>query len=110
MFRHTDKFCFAPESVSLTALGRDEDWKTAWVSYAERKADLVVGITTRLDSPISRALEACRRTKILVCPRRHAEITTLVIPARTFHEFEVNALWTIYQIIEELGVSLPSIE
>jgi hypothetical protein len=110
MYRHTGKFCFAPESVSLTALGRNDDWKSSWVTYAAKQADLIIGITTRLDSPTARALEGIATSTLLLSPFKHPTIPTLVIPAQTFHEFEVNALWAVYMIMECNGIMLPRID
>lgn len=111
MYRHTGKFCFAPDSVHLSALGGDADWKLPWVEYAAQVADLVIGITTRNNSPITKALEEIDIgiPTLLVSPEKHESITTLHIPCETYHEFEVNALWTFYMIMEYNGVKLPTI-
>jgi phosphoheptose isomerase len=41
IYRHTGKFCFAPDSINLTALGGDNDWKEPWIDYACQSADLI---------------------------------------------------------------------
>ena len=51
IYRHTDKFCFAPDSVNVSALGGDHDWKKPWIDYAEHAADLKIAITCRISSP-----------------------------------------------------------
>ena len=57
MSRHLNKFCFAPECIHMSALGGDERWHEKWIDqYASGAADLLIGITTRIDSPIAKAL------------------------------------------------------
>ena len=108
--RHTGKFCFAPDSVHTTALGGDGDWKIAWMQYAEF-ADLVIGITCRNCSGISNALMEVQDKcdTLLICPQQHKSLDTLIIPAKTYHEFECTALWTIYRLMEHIGVELPDL-
>ena len=45
IYRHTGKFCFAPDSVNTTALGGDGDWKKEWLDYAVKGADLIIGLS-----------------------------------------------------------------
>ena len=45
----------------------------------------------------------------LIAPVQHDTLDTLVIPARTYHEFECNALWNIYRLLESTGVELPNL-
>ena len=52
IFRHTGKFCFAPDSVNTTALADKSDWKVPWMQYAKH-ADLVIGITCRKHAWVS---------------------------------------------------------
>ena len=108
--RHTGKFCFAPDSVHTTALGGDGDWKTPYMSYA-KNADLIIGITCRKDSGVSNAIMEIRHQcdTLLIAPIYHDVLDTLVIPAKTYHEFECTALWTIYRIMEHIGVILPNL-
>ena len=49
MSRHLGKFCFAPESVHMSALGGDSPWHTPWIEHYARNAQVMIGITTRLD-------------------------------------------------------------
>ena len=56
--RYLGKFAFAPDAVHLTACGSDGDWHDKWIKYAVNQADFVIGITTRLDSPITKGLES----------------------------------------------------
>ena len=108
--RHTGKFCYAPDSVHTTALGGDGDWKIAWMQYAEF-ADLVIGITCRNTSGISNAMLEVKDKcdTLLICPQQHRDLDTLIIPAISYHQFEVYALWTIYMLMEEIGVDLPKL-
>ncbi len=116
IFRYTGKFCFAPDSVNTTALGGDGDWKKSWVEEYAIHADLIIGITCRSNSGVTDALmnikdEVVKDTTgvFLIAPVQHEKIDTLVIPARTYREFECNALWTLYMLLESLGVKLPNL-
>lgn len=111
IYRHTGKFCFAPDSVNLTALGGDNDWKEPWIEYACQSADLIIGISCRLTSPLVDALESIQYAMptLLIAPHKHPQIETLVIPVETYHEFEVNAMWNIYMMLEQCGVDLPKL-
>ena len=116
IFRHTGKFCFAPDSVNTTAIGGDGDWKKSWVEGYAIHADLIIGITCRSKSGVSDALmninqEIVKGTTdiFLIAPVQHDTLDTLVIPAKTYHEFECTALWTIYRIMEHIGVELPNL-
>ena len=107
--RHTGKFCFSPESIHTTAVGGDDDWKKAWVTQYAKHADLIIGITCRKDATIAAALLTIEYPKqtILIAPERNDNIGTIVIPARSYHEFECNAIWSIYMLMESIGVELP---
>lgn len=110
IFRHTGKFCFAPDSINTTALADAKDWKTPWMQYAKH-ADLIIGITCRKHSSTSDAVMDIRHhcDTLLIAPEQHEVLDTLIIPAKTYHEFEYTALWTIYRIMENLGVILPNL-
>ncbi len=108
--RHTGKFCFAPDSVHTTALGGDGDWKKSWVKEYATFADLIIGITCRKNSGVSNALLDISQEAsdiLLICPEQHELLDTLILPVRTYHEFECTALWTIYRLMEHIGVELP---
>ena len=117
IYRHTGKFCFAPDSVSLTALGGDGDWKHEWIKYANKGADLIIGITCRIYSPLTLELEKISITApyggstqiLLIAPSKHETIETIVIDATHYHEFEVKALSIIYELLEKSGVVLPEL-
>ena len=117
IYRHTDKFCFAPDSVGLTALGGDGDWKHEWIKYANKGADLIIGITCRINSPLTLELEKISITApyggstqiLLIAPSKHETIETIVIDATHYHEFEVKALSIIYELLEKSGVVLPEL-
>ncbi len=104
--RYLNKFCYAPECVHLTALGGDDGWHQKWIHSYATHADLIIGITTRLDSPISNALESLNHNKFLIAPKEHSAIPTLVIEGETYHEFEVNVLWEFYMLFQECGAKL----
>ena len=70
-------------------------------------ADLLIGVTTRLDSPIAKALEY--KHAFIFAPKKHPRIPTIVINKETFHEFEVETLWNFYMLMEKCGAVLPSI-
>ena len=114
--RHTGKFCFAPDSVHTTAVGGDNDWKKPWVAQYAKHADLIIGITCRKHSGVSNALmnmseEIVQGTTdiLLIAPEQHEALDTIIIPAQTYHEFECNALWTMYMMLESIGVVLPKL-
>ena len=116
IFRYTGKFCFAPDSVNTTALGGDGDWKKSWVEEYGTHADLIIGITCRSKSGVSDALMNIKQEIVkgttdifLIAPVQHNTLDTLVIPARTYHEFECTSLWTIYRLMEHIGVVLPNL-
>lgn len=111
IYRHTGKFCFAPDDVSLTALGGDLDWRQPWIDYACEVSDLIIAISCRINSPLIHALEDVEygMPVILIAPQKHKTIETIVLDVETYHEFEVNALWTIYMLMEYNGVKLPKL-
>ena len=85
------------------------------MQYAKH-ADLVIGITCRKHSGISEALMSLRQEVVqgttdtlLIAPEQHEVLDTLVIPAKTYHEFECKSLWTIYMMMEHIGVELPDL-
>ena len=108
--RYTGKFCFAPDSVHLTAVGGDGDWKLSWMQYAKH-ADLIIGITCRKHSSTSDALMSMRHQcdTLLFAPEQHEVLDTIIIPSQTYHEFETNVLWQIYIMMEHIGVVLPKL-
>ena len=57
IYRHTGKFCFAPDRVNPTALGGDGDWKAPWLKYAQTSSDLIIAVTCRIASPLIKILE-----------------------------------------------------
>ena len=108
IFRHTGKFCYAPDAINTSALADKNDWKVPWMQYAQH-ADLVIGISCRINAGVSDALMSVRDKSdtILFAPEEHPELYTIVIPAKTYHEFECNVLWQIYMMMESIGVDLP---
>jgi len=109
IYRHTDKFCFAPEAIGLTALGGDHDWKEEWIDYAEHVADLIIAITCRIYSPMVKVLEQTPTKVLLIAPKKHEFLETIVIEATHYHTFECEALSTIYMLMEYNGVELPKL-
>lgn len=109
IYRHTGKFCFAPDSVNLTALGGDRDWKEEWIEYARSGADLIIAITCRVYSPMVKVLEKTNTKVLLIAPNQHETLETIVIPATHYHKFECEALMTIYMLMEYNGVELPKL-
>ena len=111
--RHTGKFCFAPDSVHLTAVGNDVDWKYEWVAYAAQHCDMILGISARSESPMIRVLDefGFGIPTLVIAPKKvnSPYIHTISIPCKYYHEFEVNALWTIYMLMEYNGVKLPAL-
>ena len=108
IYRHTGKFCFAPDAINLTALGGDGDWKENWLDYARKGADLIIGITCRVESPLTRLLEH-EENVILLSPIYHETVPTIRVESEYYHEFEVRALYTIYMLMERSGVKLPKL-
>jgi len=108
IYRHTGKFCFAPDAINLTALGGDGDWKENWLDYARKGADLIIGITCRVESPLTRLLEH-EENVILLSPIYHETIPTIRVESEYYHQFEVRALYTIYMLMERNGVKLPKL-
>ena len=109
IYRHTDKFCFAPEAIGLTALGGDHDWKEEWIDYAEHVADLIIAITCRIYSPMVKVLEQTPTKVLLIAPKKHEFLDTIVIEATHYHTFECQALSTIYMLMEYNGIELPKL-
>ena len=111
IYRHTGKYCFAPSDVMMSSLGSDEDWKDPWLEYACECADLVIAIACRSKSKLVTALEDIEYAvpTLLFAPQKHRTIETVVIPVETYHEFEVNAMWSIYMMMEQLGYDLPKL-
>ena len=107
IYRHTDKFCFAPEAIGLTALGGDHDWKEEWIDYAEHVADLIIAITCRIYSPMVKVLEQTPTKVLLIAPKKHEFLDTIAIEETYYHTFECEALSTIYMLMEYNGVELP---
>ena len=108
IYRHTGKFCFAPDAINLTALGGDGDCKENWLDYARKGADLIIGITCRVESPLTRLLEH-EENVILLSPIYHETIPTIRVESEYYHQFEVRALYTIYMLMERNGVKLPKL-
>ena len=109
IYRHTGKFCFAPDSVNLTALGGDGDWKKEWIDYAEHAADLIIAITCRVSSPLVKVLEQTSTKVLLIAPKKHEFLETIVLEEEYYHTFECQALSTIYMLMEYNGVELPKL-
>tara|TARA_B100000427_G_C15332549_1_gene517541 strand:- start:27 stop:485 length:459 start_codon:yes stop_codon:yes gene_type:complete len=111
IFRYTGKFCFAPDAINTTAVGGDTDWKKPWVVEYAKHADLIIGISCRKHAGVSDALMSIKDKcdTILFAPEQHEELCTIVIPAKTYHEFECNALWHIYMLMESIGIDLPQL-
>ena len=111
IYRHTGKFCFAPDSVSITAFDVDGGWHEKWIDYACQGADLIIGISCRIKSPLVTALENVEYAMptILIAPQKHRVIETIVIDVEKYHEFEVNAIWTLYALMEYNGIVLPKL-
>ena len=107
IYRHTGKFCFAPDSVNLTALGGDGDWKESWLEYARTGADLIIAITCRVESPLTRNLE--NDNVILLSPKYHETISTIRVESVYYHEFECRALYAIYMLMQQTGYHLPTL-
>ena len=108
IYRHTGKFCFAPDAINLTALGGDGDWKENWLDYARKGADLIIGITCRVESPLTRLLEH-EKNVILLSPIYHETIPTIRVESEYYHEFECRALYAIYMLMQQTGVPLPTL-
>ena len=111
IYRHTDKFCFAPDSISITAFDVDGGWHQQWIDYACQASDLIIGISCRIQSPLVTALEDVEYGMpiLLIAPQKHKTIETIVLDVETYHEFECNALWTMYMLMEYNGVKLPKL-
>ena len=109
IYRHTNKFCFAPDAINTTALGGDGDWKKEWLDYAVINADLIIGITCRVNSPLVLALEKLDVEVLLLAPDQHEFLNTIVISSVYYHEFEINALSTIYLMMAAGGWELPKL-
>jgi hypothetical protein len=46
---------------------------------------------------------------LLIAPQKHRVIETIVIDVEKYHEFEVNAIWTLYALMEYNGIVLPKL-
>ncbi len=123
MNRYLGKFCFTPDAVHLSALSKDQPWHKPWVEYASNHADLILGISTRITSPIADALAELPEDFdcYLFAPEKHPTVPTIVIDKDTcrridtskdnltFHEFEVEVLWQFYMLFHECGADLMTI-
>jgi hypothetical protein len=121
MNRYLGKFCFAPDAVHLSALSKDQPWHLPWIEYAAKHADLILGITTRNDSPIAYGLSVVDCNTYLFAPEKHQSVHTVIIDKDscrridsnkddlTFHEFEVEVLWQFYMLFHECGADLMTI-
>lgn len=123
MNRYLGKFTFYPDAVHLTALSQDKPWHKPWIHYASQNADVIIGITTRVKSPIADALAELpdHYDCFLFCPEKHPTVPTIVIDKDkcrridegkenlTFHEFEVEVLWQFYMLFHECGADLMTI-
>jgi len=111
--RHTGKLCLAPDSVHMSALAGDDEWKGNWLAYAVQHCEMILGISARSKSPMITEIEefAFSIPTTVIAPKKIQSnyIDTIVIPSKTYHEFEVNALWTIYMMMEYNGVELPEL-
>ena len=78
------------------------------MQYA-KNADLIIGISCRKNATVSEALLTVEYPKhtILIAPEQHDTLATIVIPAKSYHEFECNAIWSIYMLMESIVVELP---
>ena len=123
MNRYLGKFTFYPDAVHLTALSQDKARHKPWIHYASQNADVIIGITTRVKSPIADALAELpdHYDCFLFCPEEHPTVPTIVIDKDkcrrideekenlTFHEFEVEVLWQFYMLFHECGADLMTI-
>jgi len=111
--RHTGKLCLCPDATHLTALAGDDLWHGAWLAYAVQHCDMILGISARVNSPMIRDIDefAFGIPTTVIAPKKinSNHIDTIVLPCKTYHEFEVNALWTIYMMMEYNGVKLPDL-
>lgn len=121
MNRYLGKFCFAPDAVHLSALSKDQPWHLPWIEYAAKHADLILGISTRNDSPIANSLAYVNCKTYLFAPEKHETVPTVVVDKNscqrldstkenlTFHEFEVEVLWQFYMLFQACGADLMTI-
>ncbi len=110
IYRHTGKFCFAPDSVNQTALGGDGDWREPWLRYAQTSSDLIIAVTSRIGSPLIKTLETIEADVLVLAPHAHDTLPTIAIQSSTYHEFECKALWSLYMLMERNGVKLPELK
>jgi hypothetical protein len=87
IYRHTGNFGFAPDSVSITAFDVDGGWHEKWVDYACQGADLIIGISCRLQSPLVTALENVP-INVLV------GLASKVDPSKSAGDIELPITWT----------------
>ena len=89
MNRYLGKFTFYPDAVHLTALSQDRPWHKPWIRYASQNADVIIGITTRVKSPIADALAELpdHYDCFLFCPEEHPTVPTVVIDRDNMSEF-----------------------
>ena len=121
MNRYLGKFCFTPDAVHLSALSKDEPWHLPWIEYAAKHADLILGISTRNNSPIADGLSVVDCKTYLFAPEKHRIVPTIIVDKNscrrldsnkndlTFHEFEVEVLWQFYMLFHECGADLMTI-
>ena len=113
--RHTGKFCVTANAIEITALQTDNPdvpWQQQWIDHCYNNIDLFIGVTCRLNNDIVKSLNTLsdRSKVLLIAPKKHDNIHTITLDqCRNYHEFEVNALWTIYMLMESIGVQLPEL-
>ena len=113
--RHTGKFCVTANAIEITALQTDNPtvpWQQQWVDHCYNNIDLFIGVTCRLNNDIVKSFNTLsdKSKVLLIAPKKHDNIHTINLDqCRNYHEFEVNALWTIYMLMESIGVQLPEL-
>ena len=113
--RHTGKFCVTANAIEITALQTDNPtvpWQQQWIDHCYNNIDLFIGVTCRLNNDIVKSLNTLsdKSKVLLIAPKKHDIMHTITLDkCRNYHEFEVNALWTIYMLMESIGVQLPEL-
>jgi len=111
--RHTEKMCYAPGSgVVATSLFNDcgDDWQKSWIEHTKLDAYIIITTTGKAES-ITRAVTYLEDNNIphLVITGRPHFAHEVVLDLEYYHEMEVAALATTYNILDLAGYTCPKI-
>lgn len=104
--RHLNKFCYAPDAAHLTALGKDTNWIENWINQTLMvngvNIDLIVGYTTRTNSPIYKTLKKhSEKTQLIVMDSGDQD--DIILKVQHLHLFESIAMLVTYAGVQAVN-------